>query len=101
MKKIFFLLSNLFITLYLFSNPINIPLGGNAYLLNDVLGAKITEEGVTAWSSPETLISTWFYTYGEGKMKLAIRAKSYDADTEIKVIVDGKTYRIPLWNHEW
>lgn len=101
MKKIFLQLSNLFITLCLFSNPINIPLGGNAYLIEDILGAKIIEEGVTAWSSPETVISTWFYTHGEGKMKLSIRAKSYDADTEIKIIVDGGTYRIPLWNDEW
>jgi len=92
----FFILS-----IYSVAAPINIPLGGNAYLAKDIDGAKITSEGITNWKSQSTVISSWFRINETGKLNLSIRAKAMSDSASIRVTVLDQAYNIKLSGKEW
>lgn len=85
----------------LFAAPINIPLGANAYITKNVNGAKISDLGIQNWNDGDAGISSWLHINSEGKVNLSLRAKAYDANTKINVIVNGKTYNLALNSKEW
>lgn len=100
--KLFFILLLLILSLNsIVAAPINIPLGGNAYLTKGVRGVKITNEGIGEWKDLSTVISSWFRINRTGKLNLSIRAKSLSDNTVIKVTVIGNSYIVNLSGKEW
>ena len=93
-----FLFLSIFTTL---AAPINIPLGGNAYITQNIDGAEISDSGVSDWKDVKTVISTWFRINRKGKINLSIRAKSFAPDTKIQVKVAGKNYLVNISNKDW
>lgn len=81
--------------------PVNIPLGGNAYITAEKSGARITANGLTKWTNPSTLISTYFKTSQAGEINLSIRAKAPQDGATILVKVGDKSYNVDLKNTNW
>lgn len=81
--------------------PINIPLGGNAYITQNTSGAEITNDGVSQWKDRNTIISSWFRINQKGKINLSIRAKAFSPDTKIQVSTGGKIYTVNLSSKDW
>ncbi len=76
----------------LFENkPITVPIGGNSWIKNGTT-EKITEEGLTDWTSPNAILETYVRVAKTGKMILEIDAYS-SGHNSIKVTI-GKTTKI-------
>lgn len=85
----------------LIAAPINIPLGGNAYLTENRQGAKISDEGVTEWKDASSVISVWFKLSKAGPINLSMRAKALANNVGVQVTVEGKTYPVELKSKNW
>ncbi len=81
--------------------PINIPLGGNAFLTQNVNGAEINDDGISQWKDPATIISSWIRVNQKGKINLSIRAKAYAPNTKLQVTVGNKSYPVNISSKEW
>ncbi|MDU1905449.1 MAG: DUF3472 domain-containing protein [Dysgonomonas sp.] len=99
-KSILFFLFSL-LSVHLVAAPINIPLGGNAYLTKGIDGAKITNEGITDWKSQSTVISSWLRINEAGKLNLSVRAKAMSENVSIRVTILDQIYNIKLSGKEW
>lgn len=93
MKKIILLSLLFFFHSIAHSEQLNINLSGNAYVTNDVDGAKITGKGLSDWTNPKTIISVYFYLHQPTKADLSLYAKGH---SEIKVIYEKKDFTIKL-----
>ena len=89
------------------ANQQSIPLGGNAWTTD---GGKITEKGLTNWTSPETVCGTYFKTTKGGTLKLSLLLNPNGSESKISVTIfdklvelmaDGNTekeYFVGEWN---
>ena len=102
MKRLFsVVLLFLFLVSGINAAPINIPLGGNAYVTTNMRGAKITEQGVGNWTDASSVISSWFKVSKAGNLNLSLRAKALSKNVKVKVSVSGQTYNVDLSSQEW
>lgn len=88
-------------TLTTWAAPINIPLGANAYLTQNVDGAQINDSGVSQWKDQSTIISTWFKVNQKGKINLSVRARAFAPDTKLEVTIGNKSYPLNVSSKEW
>ncbi|MCH5319503.1 MAG: DUF3472 domain-containing protein [Paramuribaculum sp.] len=93
MKKIILLSLLFFFHSIAHAEQLNINLSGNAYVTNDVDGAKITGKGLSDWTNPKTIISVYFYLHQPTKADLSLYAKGH---SEIKVTYEKKDFTIKL-----
>ena len=70
------------------ANKQSIPLGGNAWTTN---GGKITEKGLTDWTSPQTTCKTYFKTNQTGTLKLSLFLNPNGSKSKISATVFDKT----------
>ena len=79
--------------------PVNgkeIPLGGNSYVTSAVMNGKVDDSGFSAWSSPETVFSTYFRVNQAGELNLFMK---YTADTSGNIIhasCKGNVFKVKL-----
>lgn len=71
---------------------------GNGYVTSQPEGARITEDGIRHWSSPETVISVYFYLHQPQTVDLALCAKGH---SEIKVSYEKKSFMVNLNSDEY
>lgn len=76
------------------ASPIKIPLGGNAFITQPVLGGseEITNNGLGNWTNANTVTSVYFRLGKPGTLTLSIRAKVPSGKSTISVSANGSTY---------
>lgn len=78
-------------------NTYKVPLVGNAFITRPVTNGteKITEYGLTNWTSPQAVVSTYFKVSNSGMVNINVIAKVFfDKSSTIKVTVNGVSHNI-------
>jgi hypothetical protein len=57
---------------------------------------KITREGAARWSSPSTVVATWFKTASGGKLKVSLRARSTSGESVMKLRYDDQEQKVTV-----
>ncbi|MCK3685494.1 DUF3472 domain-containing protein [Maribellus sp. YY47] len=81
--------------------PVNIPLGGNAYVTQESGGVEINKNGISNWNDKNAVISSWFKVSHGGNLELSIKAKTREGESEIELSVNGKKYPVSLSSSSW
>lgn len=93
------LLSLLLITgLFAKSEQLAINLSGNGYVTTGQDGAVITDNGLEDWTSPESVISVYFYLHEPSKADLSLLAKG---DSQIMVSYGKKSFKVNLHSKDY
>lgn len=77
-------------------SEIEIPLGGNSYITQQGNEEKVTDEGLSDWSSPNAIFSTYFKVNKEGDIKLFLKYKTEVANNSIEVRCKDKRFTVML-----
>lgn len=77
-----------------------VPIAGNTYVTNPNPSDRINNEGIELWSSPETVLSSWFKISQPGELKLYIRAKA-EGISVLNVSCGGKDFKVNVKSAEW
>lgn len=77
------------------SAPRIIPLGGNSYVTASNFG-RVTDNGLEAWNSEETVFSTFFRVNTSGNLKLYLNYETPNEGNSIQIGCLGKTFPIAL-----
>ncbi|MFC5410813.1 DUF3472 domain-containing protein [Larkinella bovis] len=73
------------------SNRLSVPVGGNTWVSKaSDRSTRITNEGLTGWSDPETVVSTYVRLDRAGKLKLSATLSVPEGESKIRVTVLGK-----------
>lgn len=82
---------------------IHVPLGGNAWVLDDppASSGMVQETGLANWPDPAHSIGVFFHLSGTGKIQLAIRARVESGESVLKYTFGGKSGEITLHNTNW
>jgi hypothetical protein len=82
---------------------IRVPLGGNAFVTQPVPGGteKITDKGLTNWTNPNAVISTYFRLGQTGKLSISIRAKVPTGTSTIKIFANGMAFTKTLTGNNY
>ncbi|WP_426476637.1 DUF3472 domain-containing protein [Chryseobacterium sp. CBSDS_008] len=78
-------------------NTYKVPLGGNAFITHPTSNGteKITDYGLTLWTSSQTVVSTYFKVSNGGMLNIKVRAKVFfDKSSTIKVTVNGVSHKV-------
>ena len=54
-----------------------VPMAGNAYVTNHADKARVTDQGITNWTSPETVVSTYFYVNQPQDITLSLKGSGH------------------------
>ena len=81
----------LLLTLGWTPDSVGIPLGGNAWVLHDD-GARVTTSGVEGWSTPGSVVRTWFRVDRAGILDVSASVVGPGARSEITLSI-GRTAR--------
>lgn len=75
---------------------IMIPLAGNAYITKPATGGleAISSTGLTNWSDPTAITSTYFYLAKTGKLFVGFKASVPSGTSTVKVFVNGKEFSV-------
>lgn len=93
------LLSLLLITgLFAKSEQLAINLSGNGYVTSGQDGVVITDNGLEDWTSPESVISVYFYLHEPSKADLSLLAKG---DSQIMVSYGKKSFKVNLHSEDY
>ncbi|OFJ46718.1 hypothetical protein BA896_018930 [Janthinobacterium lividum] len=77
--------------------PVTVALAGNAYITRGEDGADITEQGLTGWSNPDAVASTYFRVSGAGSVQVALDASLADGGSStVRVKINGKSFDVKL-----
>lgn len=93
MKNSFLIAFLLLTSLFAYSETLEINLSGNGYVTKYREGAKITKNGLEDWTSPESVISIYFYIHQPNEADLSLMAKG---NSEIEVKYENKDFKIKL-----
>lgn len=55
----------------------DVPIAGNAYITSHEAGVHVTDHGIKGWTSPETVVSTYFYVDRPQTVTLALRGEGH------------------------
>lgn len=79
-------------------NKLEIGLAGNAYVTNVTEGARISEKGLTRWSNPQSVVSTYFYLSEPGDIELSLNARGHST---VEVKYDGQKKNVKLQSEDY
>lgn len=81
---------------------INIPLNGNAWLVNDVSlnESMITDQGLKNWSKESSLVRTFVRLNSKGQLSLGIKAKSLKGSSVVRIKIGDVSKEITIKNKE-
>ncbi|MGZ2369941.1 DUF3472 domain-containing protein [Ancylomarina sp. YFZ004] len=82
---------------------INIPLKGNAWLVNDLSlnESMITDQGLKNWSKQSSLIRTFVRLNSTGQLCLGLKAKSLKGSSVVRISIGDVSKEITIDNHEF
>ena len=98
MKKVLFFALMACAGLTAQAEQLAVGVSGNGYVTSQPEGARITEDGIGHWSSPETVISVYFYLHQPQTVDLALLAKGH---SEIKVSCGKQKFTVSLNSDEY
>lgn len=105
LKRLFFLLITTTLTLFpslTKAQTAVVPIGGNTWQLKGGnRGARITNEGITAWSSDNTSFTTYVRVAAKGKIDVSIKAKSPGGKSKLKVSAFRKSETVTVDGEDW
>jgi hypothetical protein len=83
------------------TDSFEVTLGSNGYVypqLHSWRSNNISRQGLVNWNNAETFTRTFFYPQQTGKIQVAVKLKSPDGDSKLKVQLDGagKSYKIDV-----
>lgn len=73
-----------------------IPLGGNTYVSVAGSSGSVTDNGLTGWTDPTTVFSTFFKTAKAGDLDLYLKYRGNTGESEIEVTCNGQTFPVVL-----
>ncbi len=79
--------------------PITVPLGGNAWL-NKNATAKITDKGLTNWTSDKDVVSIYVRLESPGDLNIALKLLVPDGSGKISVAADKTVLTKTVSNHD-
>jgi len=56
----------------------------------------ISQEGTARWSSPATVVATWFKTASGGELKVSLRARSVSGSSVMRIRCAGQEHRVTI-----
>lgn len=77
---------------------LSIDLAGNGYVTDHRHGARITPQGLTRWTDPQSTVSVYFYVQQPTAAGLALNAKGH---SDIKVTYGNQTFNVNLNSDEF
>lgn len=87
---------------------IQLPLGGNAWTLENAAGLRIRNNGVTRWQEDNTGFTVYIRTTQPGSVKVWLETDKVSAASELSVSILGRTQKITIqsgdtshWAGEW
>lgn len=80
------------------ANQIPIGLAGNAYVTSQKDGAKITDNGLSNWTNPNSVISVYFYVQKPTEAAISLDAKGH---SEIKVSYGTQKFSVNLDSNDY
>ncbi|MDE6303693.1 MAG: DUF5077 domain-containing protein, partial [Paramuribaculum sp.] len=100
MKKILFLTILFCIGMIACAQPQQLVVGlsGNGYVTTNHHGARITNNGLSRWTNPETIVSVYFYVSQPEKADLSLYAKGH---SEIKVSYGKQSFKVDLQSDDF
>src|SRR6476661_5858251 len=78
------------------STAIEIPVGGNSWLINPSNGEEITENGLMNWKSDSTICRTFFRAVRPGMIHAWLFVEQADSSASIEIKVGQYTKKIAL-----
>ncbi|MDQ6477745.1 DUF3472 domain-containing protein [Dyadobacter sp. LHD-138] len=81
------------------SSQIHVPIGGNSWIENGKT-EKITEAGLTRWTSPEPVLRSYIKFAKTGKINISLKASSSTGKSKIRVSFLGKSKEIEITGPE-
>ncbi|MBE7179488.1 MAG: DUF5077 domain-containing protein, partial [Mucilaginibacter polytrichastri] len=80
-----------------------VPLGGNAWITRKAPGGKelIGKGGLSGWTSPQAVISTWFRVEQTGELLLSLKIRVPDGRSVVRVSVLGKSFNVNVSDKEY
>ena len=79
------------------ATPASVELAGNAFITSADKGAVIGEHGLTGWSNPATVASTYFRVAEAGPVQVAFDASLADGgDSTVRVKINGTPFDVRL-----
>jgi len=81
---------------------INIPLTGNAWLVNDVSlnESMINDQGLVNWTKESSLIRTFVRVNGTGQLSLGLKAKLLKGSSKVRITIGDESKEITINNTE-
>lgn len=80
------------------AETLEVGVAGNGYVTSHPYGAQVSDKGITRWSSPETVVSVYFYLHQPQTIDLSVVAKG---DSQIKVSMGEQSYVVRLDSEEF
>jgi hypothetical protein len=77
------------------SSQIHVPLGGNSWVIKGKT-EKITEAGLTQWTSPEALSQTYIKFAKAGKVSISLKATVLTGKSKIRISFLGKSKEVEI-----
>lgn len=81
------------------SSQIHVPIGGNSWIENGKT-EKITEAGLTQWTSPKLVLQSYIKFAKTGKVNISLKASSPTGKSKIRVSFLGKSKEIEITGPE-
>ncbi|MBE7178926.1 MAG: DUF3472 domain-containing protein [Mucilaginibacter polytrichastri] len=80
-----------------------VPLGGNAWITRKSPDGKelIGKEGLSGWTSPHAVISTWFRVEQAGELLLSLKIRVPDGHSVVRLSVPGKSFNVNVSDKEY
>ena len=79
------------------ATPASVELAGNAFITSADKGAVIGEHGLTGWSNPATVASTYFRVAEAGPVQVALDASLADGgNSTVRVKINGTSFDVRL-----
>ena len=79
------------------ATPASVELAGNAFITSADKGAVIGEHGLTGWSNPATVASTYFRVAEAGPVQVALDASLADGgNSTVRVKINGAPFDVRL-----
>lgn len=98
MRNLFTLALLLCIGLFSQAQALEVGLSGNGYVTRQPDGALITADGLAYWTSPESVVSVYFYLHQPQKVDLSLLAKGH---SKIKVSYGKKNFKVDLQSDDY
>lgn len=108
MNKLLLFCCLFFVVNVLYSQPVLLPLGGNAWALDNSGSLRIRNNGVNNWQEDETGFTAYIKLTSPGSVKVWLEADKTGSSSELAVSISGSTKTVAIngtdtsyWAGEW